>query len=310
MFFYIVIFVAVETQTALGSTTSEKKQYEQLQTLLSQLQSISKTVPQQQATSTAEWKFNYSASTVRLGLHKEEASYEKSELLNRYKVRNNRLYGDEKWQKDDRVDNYKIWDIFASIAGDDFVTKYMRYYSAYKNKDSGTLAFVKATDTNGQEWGLAINANASDFGSKKWTRDLVTVLLHEYAHILTLNNTQVDHKKVKSFSCKRFLGSQGCSEKKSYIQSFSTKFWTDPKWFVHSNFAKRYLANKDQFVTEYAAKNPEEDMAESFTQFILYEKPNGDLIKDQKVLFFYQYPNLVALRIQIRAEIEEYFVRK
>ncbi len=306
----MVIFVAVETQTTLGATTSKKEQYEQLQSLLLQLQGISKTVaPQHQATSTAEWKFNYSASTIRLGLHKEEASYEDSELLNRYKVRNNRLYGDEKWQKDDRVDNYKIWNIFASIAGDDFVTKYMRYYVTYKNKDSGTLAFVKATDTSGQEWGLAINANASDFGSKKWTRDLVTVLLHEYAHILTLNNTQVDHKKIKSFSCKRFLGSQGCSEKKSYIQSFATKFWTDPKWFVHSNFTKRYAANKNQFVTEYAAKNPEEDMAESFTQFILYEKPTGTLIKDQKVLFFYQYPNLVELRTQIRSEIKEYFVK-
>jgi hypothetical protein len=62
---------------------------------------------------------------------------------------------------------------------------------------------------------------------------------------------------------------------------------------------KFYEKYQDQFVSDYAAANPGEDIAESWTYFILAPKPHGSTIAEQKILFFYEYPELVDLRQQI-----------
>ncbi|MBI3151573.1 MAG: hypothetical protein HYZ21_05540, partial [Chloroflexi bacterium] len=56
---------------------------------------------------------------------------------------------------------------------------------------------------------------------------------------------------------------------------------------------------EDRFVTSYAATNPEEDIAEAFTFFVFGPTPAGDTIAEKKVLFFYQYPELIELRVNI-----------
>lgn len=67
--------------------------------------------------------------------------------------------------------------------------------------------------------------------------------------------------------------------------------------------AKFYKENRDKFVTEYAATNLDEDMAESFTLFILEPKPSGVSIAEEKILFFYDFPELVELRREIAQSI-------
>ncbi len=57
-----------------------------------------------------------------------------------------------------------------------------------------------------------------------------------------------------------------------------------------------YLSREDDFVSDYAATSPEEDIAESFATFVLKPKPTGDTLADEKVAFFYDYPELVKLR--------------
>jgi hypothetical protein len=61
-----------------------------------------------------------------------------------------------------------------------------------------------------------------------------------------------------------------------------------------------YWLHANQFLTSYAAKNPEEDIAESWAFFILSSKPEPTSIANQKILFFYEYPELVTLRQEIR----------
>ena len=60
-----------------------------------------------------------------------------------------------------------------------------------------------------------------------------------------------------------------------------------------------YYKYQDQFLTDYAATHPAEDIAESFSFFVFSEMPAGDTIAEQKILFFYNYPELVALRTNI-----------
>ena len=64
---------------------------------------------------------------------------------------------------------------------------------------------------------------------------------------------------------------------------------------------------KKQFVTDYAATNPDEDFAESYMLFVLNEKPTKSTVSfihsDQKFLFFYDFPELVEMRDFIRSNL-------
>jgi hypothetical protein len=60
-----------------------------------------------------------------------------------------------------------------------------------------------------------------------------------------------------------------------------------------------YLSHQDQFVDDYSTTHPAEDIAETFAYFVFSPKPTGASIKDQKVLFFYKYPELIELRRSI-----------
>ena len=60
-----------------------------------------------------------------------------------------------------------------------------------------------------------------------------------------------------------------------------------------------YRKYSDQFLTEYAATSPEEDIAESWAFFILSPKPEQNSIANEKILFFYEYSELVQLRQEI-----------
>ena len=64
-----------------------------------------------------------------------------------------------------------------------------------------------------------------------------------------------------------------------------------------------YEKYQDQFVSMYSSTNIDEDIAESWTEFVLTEKPSGETISEQKILFFYGFPELVELREHIRENL-------
>ncbi|MDP1716397.1 MAG: hypothetical protein Q8L41_16800 [Anaerolineales bacterium] len=51
------------------------------------------------------------------------------------------------------------------------------------------------------------------------------------------------------------------------------------------------------------AAHPAEDIAEAFAYFALSPKQTGNSIKEQKIAFFYEYPELVRARENILNEI-------
>ena len=75
---------------------------------------------------------------------------------------------------------------------------------------------------------------------------------------------------------------------------------------VQTKVHEFYSKYPDQFVSEYAATNPREDIAESWTEFVMRPKPTDTSTADQKVQFFYEYPELVETRRQILQGICKY----
>ena len=109
---------------------------------------------------------------------------------------------------------------------------------------------------------------------------------------------------------------EGCSRDNSYLNQFVNEFWPDDlynEWdeiqyeedddTYYDMLDAFYVKYQNQFVTDYAATNPEEDIAESWTYFVLQPKPDGNTIAEQKVLFFYDFPELVELRNEIASRV-------
>ena len=231
-----------------------------------------------------------------------------------------------KKELDTRAAHEWIWDYFAALIPPEqrsLVTE----FSAMSDGRSHILAGVSRTDDDTNDWGLLVDVqDASDHYSLTYT------LMHEFGHLLTLKSSQVAADKLVIFNpekeefyeravaaCPQYFADDGCSTPNSYINEFFDRYWKGfyPEWqeidktkeedSYYGSLHDFYKIYADQFVTEYAATSPEEDIAESWAFFILAPKPDTQSIANEKILFFYEYPELVQLRQEILTRLCDKF---
>lgn len=225
-------------------------------------------------------------------------------------------------EQDNSALQNEAWEIFTElIPAQDrrMVTQFNIFTDGYSN----TLAAVDQSEQDLSDWVLEVDiADLEDKDALAFT------MIHEYAHLLTLNDSQVspdaetvndpynlELQKEKTAACPTYFTGTGCSHTDSYIQAFYNRFWADIyiEWekvdalqyetddFIpyYNALYDFYLAHQDQFVGDYAVTHPAEDIAESFTHFVFSSRPVGNSIKEQKIAFFYEYPELIQLREEI-----------
>jgi hypothetical protein len=219
---------------------------------------------------------------------------------------------------DSRASHEFLWNYFAAIIPveeRDFVTE----FSVISDGRNHILAGVSPTYDSPNEWSLKVDiVDASD------RYNLTYTLMHEFGHFLTLKPSQVSPDRLLFYSpedkdiyeralsaCPRYFTGEGCSNADSYINEFFNRFWTGfyAEWQeidsakgedgYHGMLNAFYKIYQDQFLTDYASTSPEEDMAEAWAFFILSPKPELTSIANEKILFFYEYPELVQLRQEI-----------
>jgi hypothetical protein len=191
--------------------------------------------------------------------------------------------------------NQSIWKQIAELSPDSLSDKYIEEYQVFDNPSDNTLAFVDDEDGNGK-WRVAVNL----YGYKTSTaRENKATFVHELFHIVSLNSSQVVPNKD---DCDNFKLEEGCSNSNSYVNLFKNTFW---------NGVSKQEFEEGKFVTEYASTNEVEDLAESFSFFVLGKDSNelGDTESDQKLKFFYQFPELIKLRSDMRNTIGRDIVR-
>ncbi|MBE2222857.1 MAG: hypothetical protein IAF02_15035 [Anaerolineae bacterium] len=223
----------------------------------------------------------------------------------------------------------EIWAFLRQILPADLLLSDVSEYHIFTDGTEEILAYVSPLPDDPNHWLIGIDIADAGTTGKVNTRDFVHTTIHEFAHILTLEDAQVPPDTSLSaaeiedgvesevaLACTTFYTGEGCALNNAYINQFFNKFWADVYYneFQDVEWAETdeeyedallafYEARPDWFVTEYAATNPGEDIAESFTYFVLQEKPTGSSIADQKVRFFYDYPALVAMRNHMRSEL-------
>lgn len=222
-----------------------------------------------------------------------------------YRVKNNDIFEPRlpdlqealiPYQKNSELHN-RIWRYFTNIIPLESRPNLVSFVVFVSNKWGGVFE-----DTITENWVIKYNLLMSSDAY-----ETTQVLVHEHGHYLTLNTTQIIPWDV-SFICSQEV-LYGCQKPDSYLNLFFEKFWRDiyPEWKdINENpddltqeMKSFYDKNRTMFVTEYAATNPLEDIAESWTAFILQPTPTGQSIADQKIRFFDQFPELVELRYEI-----------
>ena len=250
----------------------------------------------------------------------------------------------EKFQDEDL--HKQLFDMYVSITPKQILDEVVYFEiatdgyggisSAEVGRSSGdfTMQYYLAVDP----LDMAPSAGSID---EQWHK---SIMIHENAHILSLGSSQSDNddpfsstgiddlyespytelrkivqEKVSACTPNYYDDASGCMKNNSYMNKFFQKFWVDIypsfKWFYEFDDNDKFLDHnalfykkyETQFVTDYAASNPSEDFAESFTVFVLQEKPTKSTVSfihsDQKILFFYDFPELVEMRDFIRSNL-------
>jgi hypothetical protein len=197
----------------------------------------------------------------------------------------------------------EAWDLFTRVATIDFAAEVMTQYRVGDAPESDTLAYVYQ-ERNPAYWVLAANLATSDD-----TEQLIATLIHEYAHILTLGTDEVDPRVL---ACDTLELDEGCANEDSLLARFDVQFWSaygDDAPDVANTDADVawdfYVEHEDDFVTDYAATNVVEDIAESFMTFVLEDEPDAGSVIADKLAFFWAYPELTAIRERIRTEFAD-----
>lgn len=175
------------------------------------------------------------------------------------------------------------------------------------------LAYVVQNDYD-ERWTISVDLIDSIDKDGEFSKEFTDTLIHEFMHIITLNSKQLADKNY--LFAETYTNTETSFKKGSYMNLFYQKFWKNHKNEIEvqnrENFPEDekvlrtyefYEQYSDEFVSEYAATNPEEDIAETFMFFVLNDKPDGDEIRDQKINFLYEFPELVKIRDGIRANM-------
>lgn len=181
-----------------------------------------------------------------------------------------------------------LFNTFVDMTGESFINDFIAEFRVFSDMDSELGGFVEQKKDG--YWILGINRFDDNLLVTHDDEVVTDLLLHEYAHIVFFENSKFTEDFIDEFWNTRLM--QTHFEDVAEITNFT----------VHlAETTDFYDLHPKLFVSEYAASSPDEDIVESFTFFVKNEKPLDSLVRDEKVRFFYQYPELVQMRNNLRA---------
>lgn len=197
-------------------------------------------------------------------------------------------------------ESQEIWDLFQPLVPKHllgYIDEILLLNDTYLSVPA-TGALMRSSTTT---WQVMLNTSAMfTFDGFMWDRgQVIHTLTHEVGHLLTLNESQIDPYAASS-TCTTYYVVEGCAKPRSYLLEFVQDFWP---WEYGKEESPSGLYFDSAYVSWYAADNPVEDIAETWSAFLLFPKPVGHSIAERKILFFYQYPELIEFRRDFREHV-------
>lgn len=116
--------------------------------------------------------------------------------------------------------------------------------------------------------------------------------IFEYRNMFDKN--AVEPEKPSSFEKKTWR-----LKKDGYLYKFAEKFYKD----IYSESVDDrdlYVEYPGEFVNKSAAEDIQNDIKNSFAAFVVKDKPAGNSVAEEKIRFFYDYPELMHIRENLR----------
>ncbi|MEM9336725.1 MAG: hypothetical protein AAGA35_02645 [Patescibacteria group bacterium] len=190
-----------------------------------------------------------------------------------------------------RIVDLILFDIMVDTIGEMNVREYIDEFRVFDDEARDIGAFVEIK-VGTDEWIVGVNRDTYEQYNQRYANQVREIYedlyIHEYAHILAYYNDD-------------------------FTDDFTDEFWSSED-FRHSDEARElsgderfdlleayYEDKEDEFVTDYATILPDEDVAETFVEYVLLDRlPTGDDIVDEKIRFFDDYTVFIDARDEIR----------
>lgn len=214
---------------------------------------------------------------------------------------------------EDSIKNQELWNIFTSLIPISARKDFARY-EVVNDQESDTAAHVEQIPEDNTLWLMNVNLASFYIDGVLEPEESYATLIHEFAHVMTLNSSQVRYFPQDSSDdiidrfaekCETNFLQEWCLKETAYLDNFIDTFWSDAEYLkqVRNEQINAYEDTPESFVTDYAGTNPWEDIAESFTYFVLRARAEWNTIADQKLNFFYNHKELDSLRKNIRSNL-------
>lgn len=194
---------------------------------------------------------------------------------------------------------YAAWDVLAIIAPTTARAD-LALFGGFEAADDGseetTLAFVNPLDDDGTVFQMSINL-ASFEGDEN---ESYLTVAHEFSHVFKLGPTQLD-RAVLAEDCDTFDNGDGCFYEDALLAQWVAEFWTDdmlsdldPLEEATGDVGAPRCDLNAEFLGAYAASNPDEDFAETFSAFVFGLEVDPAIAP--KLEWMAQQPGLVEFR--------------
>lgn len=217
----------------------------------------------------------------------------------------------------------ETWDFVSEVIPTEYRSQFHRV-TFQNDPDTRFAAHVyqristrDRSDSNASraEFTLILNLPYMQFDNSREREATKSIIVHELGHLLALVPSELVYFVDDEDECRTYYVTdlRSCARRGSIYYRMSD-FWNEEFYDWSEEYRdlrgsarnrelqKFYQDNPGDFVSIYAATHPDEDLAETFMEFVLEDRPQGNKLVDQKILALYEFDSLVVLRDEIRGE--------
>lgn len=170
-------------------------------------------------------------------------------------------------------------------------------YTGDEEADEVTLAFVNSIDFDGTLFQMSVNLDAYQDDAN----EALLTMAHEFSHVFTQLQSQMDRSLEAADNCDTYYNGEGCFYDDALMWRYMVEFWPqefidelDPEVEASNELGAERCALNPDFLGPYAASNPEEDFAETFSAFVF--ELDVDPALDDKIAWMAEQPGLAEFR--------------